>query len=410
MEIKVSRKMFIPKHLPLLTNYEHRLIFMLGGGASGKSFFAFQRAIWKALIEPGRKTLIVRKTAVDCRRSCFEDVKRTISSFKLDSFCKINKTTMEIHFNNGSMFMFMGLDDFQKVKSIPDIHDIMIEEASEITLDDFSELKHRTRGKGKLKNQIVMMSNPVSKQNWTYKHFFEEGCKEEDCIISRSTYLDNPFVNEETKKALEGLKETNELFYRIYALGEFGSLGKTIFSNWEVKDFDYTKLRGCKLVQGSDVGYNDPNTIVAALVNEASREIYVFKEFYKTEQTLSEFATAIKDFTIGSRFPIYMDNAAKTVIESLKKDYGCNVLPCKKTTVLEGITRLQGYKIIVHPSCKNTANELANYSWKKDKKTNEYLDEPEQNGMDHVIDSLKYAINSLSTEATMRVGYNKLGL
>jgi phage terminase large subunit len=28
------------------------------------------------------------------------------------------------------------------------------------------------------------------------------------------------------------MKETNEVYYKIYALGEFGSLDKLIYNNW----------------------------------------------------------------------------------------------------------------------------------------------------------------------------------
>ena len=61
--------------------------------------------------------------------------------------------------------MFSGLDDNERIKSIPNISDVIIEEASEISYDDFSQLKQRLRGKGKLKNQMVLMSNPISKAN-----------------------------------------------------------------------------------------------------------------------------------------------------------------------------------------------------------------------------------------------------
>lgn len=61
--------------------------------------------------------------------------------------------------------LFMGLDEPEKTKSIPNITDIVVEECSEINLDKFSQLRQRLRGKGKLRNQVVMQCNPVSKAN-----------------------------------------------------------------------------------------------------------------------------------------------------------------------------------------------------------------------------------------------------
>ena len=187
--------------------------------SSGKSYFVFQRAVFKSLLEPNRKTLVLRKTAVNCRRSCFEDMKRTLSQFKITKYCKINQTTMEITLPNNSKFLFMGLDNFEDIKSIPDIHDIIIEECSEITYDDFSELKGRTRGRGKLKNQIVMMMNPVSKLNWTYKHFFYFLCNEEDCLMKYENatvcYDDESLKKQADQKYLEFIIQLEKLGVEI---------------------------------------------------------------------------------------------------------------------------------------------------------------------------------------------------
>ena len=83
--------------------------------------------------------------------------------FKIREFVSINKTLRTIEFENGSMMLFMGLDDESKLKSVPNITDIIVEECSEIDFDTFSQLKQRMRGNGKLKNQLVMMTNPISK-------------------------------------------------------------------------------------------------------------------------------------------------------------------------------------------------------------------------------------------------------
>ena len=72
---------------------------------------------------------------------------------------------MTIEFVNGSQIVCMGLDDPEKAKSIPSITDIIVEECSEINFDKYSQLRQRLRGVGKLRNQLVMMTNPISKAN-----------------------------------------------------------------------------------------------------------------------------------------------------------------------------------------------------------------------------------------------------
>src|SRR5690606_36847168 len=44
-----------------------------------------------------------------------------------------------------------------------------------------------------------------------------------------STYIDNKFLDAEAIRVLEGFKLTHPYFYQVYALGEWGVLGKTIF-------------------------------------------------------------------------------------------------------------------------------------------------------------------------------------
>ena len=392
MKINIHKDIFIPKHYPIIKDFEHRIILMYGGGSSGKSFFAFQRAVYKALLEPRRKTLIVRKTAVNCRRSCFEDVRRTLSQFGILKYCKVNKSTMEITFPNGSCFLFMGLDNFENIKSIPDINDIIIEECSEITLDDFSELKHRTRGKGKLHNQIVMMMNPVSKANWTYKHFFENGCQEDNCLIVHSTYKDNPFCNDDTVKALEDLRRTNEPFYNIYCLGQFGSLDKLVFNNWQVQEFNHYDIKG-ELLVGVDFGFvNDATTIISSILDEANKRIYVFDEFYEHGLLNDAIADAIKEKGLA-KSTIIADSAEQKSIEEIKRAGVYRIKPAVKGggSILQGIQKLQQYELVVHPSCENVIEELQNYSWKKDKNTNEYINEPIDK-YNHCIDALRYSL------------------
>ena len=69
MKIKIKKNVFNDTFFPLLVDNEHDTILLLGGGASGKSYFSFQRAVIRCL-QDKRKYLITRKSAVDLERSC----------------------------------------------------------------------------------------------------------------------------------------------------------------------------------------------------------------------------------------------------------------------------------------------------------------------------------------------------
>ena len=67
--------------------------------------------------------------------------------------------------------------------------------------------------------------------------------------------------------ALEEKQQTNYSCYKIYALGEFCSLDKLVFSNWETADFDNREINGVLLV-GLDFGFiNDTTALVASLLD-----------------------------------------------------------------------------------------------------------------------------------------------
>jgi phage terminase large subunit len=72
---------------------------------------------------------------------------------------------------------------------------------------------------------MILSFNPINIQHWIKRHFIDSGL----ATVCFSTYKDNKFLTDADKKALEDLKLIDEYTYRVYALGEWGILGKTVF-------------------------------------------------------------------------------------------------------------------------------------------------------------------------------------
>jgi phage terminase large subunit len=102
-----------------------------------------------------------------------------------------------------------------------------IEEASEVTAEDFRQLDIRMRGKSKLYKQIMLTFNPVSVTHWLKSDLVDR--ERESTTVIHSTYKDNKFLDREAIEVLEGFKDTDEYYYQVYCLGQWGVLGKTIF-------------------------------------------------------------------------------------------------------------------------------------------------------------------------------------
>ena len=218
-----------------------KYIIDYGGAGSGKSVFIVQKIIIKLLNDPNRLCLVVRKTQASLRDSCFALFKSTLYDWQIGDQCKINKTNLEIELPNGSRIIFKGIDDPEKIKSIADISDIFCEEVTELEEDDFDQLHLRLRNKKKKNNQVFSAFNPVSKASWIYRRYFADGCEydEKNTMILQTTYRDNKFLPQDYIDNLLSMKKTNYAYYLIYAEGEFASLDKKVYNNWERKAFDY---------------------------------------------------------------------------------------------------------------------------------------------------------------------------
>ena len=404
MRLEISKKVFNPHFFPLLEDNEHTIMLLLGGASSGKSYFIAQRIIYRCLIDK-RKVLVLRKSATDCERSCWQDLLGTLDRWHITGKVKIQKTLKIIDFPNGSQILTMGIDNQEKIKSIPSINDIWLEEASEMAKDDYDQAKMRMRGIGKLKNQIMLSSNPVSKANWLFHQFFEFGCKEESCIIDRSTYLDNPFTNDTTIKALESYKETNPYYYSVYCLGEWGTLSRLVYNNWHEEDLDIAELRKKKydLLVGLDFGFTaDPTALIVSLLDQENSKIYIINEFFEKGLTNPEIFQQIEKMGL-TKSVILADAAEQKSIEEIKRLGARRIRPCVKGqgSINQGIQQLQQYEIIVDSSCVNIIEELSNYCYKKDKSTGEYLNQAIDD-WNHGLDALRYSLQCVELKQQLK--------
>lgn len=145
------------KFLPLFW-CKSRYLVLKGGGGSGKSIFAGRKILERVTSEPGHRWLVCRKVDKTIRHSCFEQLIGQIRDYYPNSGYKINQSDMKITFANGSMIMFSGLDNVEKLKSIYNITGIWIEEASELQMGDFNQLDIRLRGKTAYYKQMIPLT------------------------------------------------------------------------------------------------------------------------------------------------------------------------------------------------------------------------------------------------------------
>lgn len=411
INLKLKKSLFNEAYLPHLTDYSKRYEVYYGGAGSGKSVFLGQKLLVKAC-KSKRKILVIRKFGTTLRDSVFQLIIDLLKKWHLYEHCTINLSTYTIVLPNESVFLFKGLDDSEKIKSITDITDIWVEEASEITDDDYTQLDLRLRALV-ADLQLFVSFNPVSKANWVYKKWFDPKNAVYDVeatMILRTTYKDNRFLPKEYIKALEEKALSNPVYYKIYALGEFAVAEGLVITNWTKEDFDPMEL--AKTLEhrvGMDLGFVDPSAVIETLYDKDNKTIYVFSEFYKKGCQLSELADAI--FDMGLRKVKIMVDAAEPRSREYFRNKGINAQPCLKGTdsVKAGLMFLQDHRIIVHPNCPNFIIELENFSYIKSKKTGEWTEDTTHE-WSHAIDACRYAYSDIYTNKKLASNFAKIAL
>lgn len=391
ISLQLDRRLFNAAYYPYLTDYSKRYNVYYGGAASGKSHFVAQKLTYK-LLTHRRKLLVIRKVGRTLKDSVFQLFTDILSQWRLMSYCTINRSTLSIALPNGSIILFKGLDDGEKIKSITGITDIWCEEATELAYDEYTQLDLRLRARtGNL--QMYCTFNPVSKANWVYNHWFV-GQQPPNTFVLHTTYRDNKFLPQQYIDALQAMEKTNPTYYRIYALGEFCSLDKLIYPNWRQSLLNETPSG--TLIVGLDFGYvNDPSALIVAYADVDAKKIYVVDEVYKTGMLNDEIANIIKYKNLQKEI-IIADSAEQKSIEEIKRLGISRIRPAVKGqgSILQGIQRLQQFEIIVSPQCQNTIIELQNYSWQKEKSSGEYTNQPIDT-FNHALDALRYAIQAV---------------
>ena len=289
-----------------------------------------------------------------------------------------------------------GLDEETKLLSLANISMVWVEEAYEVEKNKIEQLNLRMRGAA-ANQQIILSWNPINKHHWLYD--FTVDNPPTSSVFIHSTYKDNPFLSKEYTDALDELEIRNPQKYRVYGLGEWGvNSDGLIFKNWKVEEFNHVEIDG-QLMCGLDFGFvNDISALTASLIDEKNKRIYVFKEYGATGKTNKDLVDIITALGF-SKSTIIADAAEPKSIEEIKRAGINKIRACKKgpDSIIHGIQKLQNYEIIIHPSCTGIITEFENYTWQKDKKTDEYINKPIDD-FNHYIDALRYSLQCVATK------------
>ena len=391
--------------------FKGRYKVVKGSRASKKSSTQSLRVIYEIVSNPVINWLVVRKTERTLRDSCFAQLKWAMRRLHVEKYFRCSVSPLEItYIPTGQKILFRGLDDPLKVTSITVdsgcLCRLWIEEAYEITKeDDFNRLDESIRGQlpEGMYHQVVLTFNPWSDRHWLKKRFFDT--PNPNVLAMTTNYRCNEFLSQSDLLLFEEMKK-NPRRYAVAGEGDWGVVDGLVYENWKEQVFDtseITRRATVKSAFGLDFGYtNDPSAFICLLVDEIAREIYVFDEMYQKGMSNDDIGEELVRRGY-SKERIRADSAEPKSIAYLRKKYLRRIRAAKKgpDSIMAGVTLIQDYTIIIHPSCVNFITEISNYTWATDKFDNK-INKPVDD-FNHLMDAMRYAMEDFDGRKGIRI-------
>jgi phage terminase large subunit len=303
-----------------------RFIVNQGGSRSSKTYSLCQLIVLWALQNPNKTVSIVRKTFPALRASVMRDFFEVMKEMDLYNQQSHNKSEHIYTFPNGTIVEFFSVDDEQKIRGRK--RDIAwCNEANELWQEDFMQLNMRTTG------VMIFDYNPSDSDSWIYT------LPENEKIVIKSTYRDNPFLEKAIVRQIEGLKDTDEELYQIYALGERAVSRENVYRPWDIVDIKPDRFT--QFVYGLDFGYIHPTALVKIWYWE--NEVYIEEVIYESYLTSADLSEKMKRLNVDRTIPIVADYARPEMIAELRQE-GYYVINADKR-VEKGINAVKTSKV-----------------------------------------------------------------
>lgn len=386
-----------------------RYFILMGGRGAGRSTAGSQMILTR-LRDTGKylRGAIMRFVLGDIRNSIFQDITDRIeeegiedeietSEHSLLFKCGKNKIT-------GIGFRKSSGDQKSKLKSLANYNVIVIEEADEVSEEDFMQLDDSLRTT-KSDIIVVLQLNPPDKNHWIIKRWFNlidvEGVEgffmavkkksaTNTCVIS-TTYRQNlENMNESSIANYEEYKETNPDYYYNMIRG-YVSEGKRgrIFKNWQPISAEEYDALPYEEIFGLDFGFtNDPTALIG--VKRHNNKSYWREYIYETGLTTPMLSKRLEDLGLDGNSLIYADSAEPKTIRELQ-DLNWNVEPAEKgpDSIRARINYMLPREVYYTEDSENIALESQQYCWRVDK-NKETLNEPIDD-FNHGMDAGMYA-------------------
>ena len=357
-----------------------RVRIVQGGTSSSKTFSILPLLITHAMQTPYTEISVVSESIPHLKRGAVKDFVNIMVMTGNYRDAQFNKSDLKYKFLNGSFIEFFSADQPDKLRGARR-HVLFVNECNNIDFESYNQLSIRTR------DFIYLDYNPTQ-EFWVHTELIKDA--DSDFVVL--TYKDNEALDAAIVKEIEKAKEKAktskywENWWRVYGLGQVGSLDGVIFSNWS--SIDQVPTNAKLIGYGMDFGFtNDPTTLIG--VYQYDDNLIIDEKIYRQGMLNSDIIREMSRLGINKTDKIYADSAEPKSIEEIYRS-GFNIKPVLKgaDSIKFGIQILQEHKLFVTKESTNLIKELRAYTWDKDK-TGKSLNTPIDD-YNHAIDAMRY--------------------
>lgn len=361
-----------------------------GGTSAGKTYGIIPILIDICAKEPNTDVSIVAESIPHLKRGAMKDFKKIMQETGRWFEVRWNGTDFIYKFANGSTIEFFSADTDAKLRGARRDY-LYMNECNNMTFHSYTELASRT------KKGVFLDWNPTN-EFWFHEHLMNDG--DVDYLIIN--YLDNEacpesalnFINKAKEKADKSDYWAN--WYKVYGLGEIGSLQGSIF---EFNQVDEIPKVAEFISYGLDWGFtNDPSALIE--VYRYNGELYVRELMYQSGLTNSDILTKFKEIGLDKNRSIIADSSEPKSIEDIYRGGFTSIRGANKgkDSIINSIDTLKQFKLNITKDSVNLIKELRSYVWERDKEGKQLNRPIDFNN--HAIDALRYvALNKINKGA-----------
>lgn len=357
-----------------------------GGASAGKTFAIITLLISYCQSYPDSLVTVVGLSYPHLEAGSIRDFTKIMKETNIWNPDLWNKSAKIYSFPNGSLLEFKSIDRMSARGPRRDV--LFVNEANGISFETFQELATRT------KDFCIVDFNPSAKF-WAHEKLCEALPSDTTHIIL--TYKDNEALtarevdNIESHKPKKGEEPSN--WWVVYGLGQIGTLEGNVYSGWELSDNETIVAQGKLVRYGLDFGFSNDETALVAVYEMPDGKLGLVEKLYRKGLLGSQYGDILRRNEVDPNVLIVADSARPEIIAEIQKaGFRCIGADKNPGSVLRGIDRVAQRQIVY--SGDNLKREYLSYAWRK-KRSGEVLDEPED-GNDHLMDAVRYAVDDLS--------------